>query len=334
MLGLFNNNKDNLRIEVKNNPLVNLVIVFIFVGIAMVLSIRSLGIATDDQNYLNYFYYATQVKADNLLVYLIEEPLWRLYTTSVVLVLSPEDALRLTIFISSTLFLFSTNKVNSNLFLIVAIAFILHQYLATQMYFNQLRQGLALSLFLCFATYGKKPLLGAILAIFVHTSFIFPLILIVLLKKVTSIKWIVLCSVLIIMGLYMSISLLETLDLGRRTSSYSFEGKFTVNYYIYTFVRYVPLLFLIQFYGYETKSSFWYKLALSSFIIIIPFTLIYDAAGRLVYYLSAFFLLMLLEQAKSLGGKLGLIYYFMFLFVDLLFLESSVINNWQLILGI
>src|SRR5690606_21852604 len=110
------------------------------------------------------------------------------------------------------------------------------------------------------------------------------------------IKWIVLCSVLIIMGLYMSISLLETLDLGRRTSSYSFEGKFTVNYYIYTFVRYVPLLFLIQFYGYETKSSFWYKLALSSFIIIIPFTLIYDAAGRLVYYLSAFFLLMLLEQ--------------------------------------
>src|SRR5690606_31454442 len=127
MLGLFNNNKDNLRIEVKNNPLVNLVIVFIFVGIAMVLSIRSLGIATDDQNYLNYFYYATQVKADNLLVYLIEEPLWRLYTTSVVLVLSPEDALRLTIFISSTLFLFSTNKVNSNLFLIVAIAFILHQ---------------------------------------------------------------------------------------------------------------------------------------------------------------------------------------------------------------
>src|SRR5690606_22164224 len=238
------------------------------------------------------------------------------------------------LFISSALFLLCVNRVNVRLFLIVALVFVLHEDFATQMYFNQLRQGLALSLFLFFSIYGKRPLVGGIFAVLIHSSFIFPLILTVLITRVDSIKWIIMYSLVGIMVLYLSVGLLNTLDLGRRTETYSFEGEFTVNFYIYTFVRYFPLLLLVQFYGYKNKYSFWYKLALVSFIIIVPFTLLHNAAGRLMYYVSAFFLLMILEQHKSLAGKLGLIYYLMFIMIEILFFESTVFSDWQLILRI
>lgn len=324
----------NLRADVKNIPLINTIATLIFLGLAIILSTRDLGVAKDDYNYLNHFYYTRYVEGGNFLLYLIEEPLWRLYTSSITLIVQPENALRITLFISSALFLLCVNRVNVRLFLIVALVFVLHEDFATQMYFNQLRQGLALSLFLFFSIYGKRPLVGGILAVLIHSSFIFPLILTVLITRVDSIKWIIMYSLVGIMVLYLSVGLLNTLDLGRRTETYSFEGEFTVNFYIYTFVRYFPLLLLVQFYGYKNKYSFWYKLALVSFIIIVPFTLLHNAAGRLMYYVSAFFLLMILEQHKSLAGKLGLIYYLMFIMIEILFFESTVFSDWQLILRI
>lgn len=333
MLKLFEIDKENFKVDLKNLPLVNILLTLLFLGLAVILATRGLDIAKDDEKYLNHFYFAKYAEIDNFLIYLIEEPLWKLYTSSITLILNPEDAFRFTIFISSALFLFSVNRVNIRLFLIIAVVFILHQDFATQMYFNQLRQGLAFSLFVFLTVYSRKPVVGAFLATLIHTSFIFPLMLIILILKVHSIKWIIIYALLGIVVLYLCVDLLGQLDLGRRTSSYSFEGKFTINFYISTFVRYVPLLYLIQFYGDKSKYSFWYKLALSSFIIIVPFTLFYNAAGRLMYYVSAFFLLMILEQHKSLGGKMGLIYYLLFIIIDLLFFESSVISDWQLILG-
>ncbi|WP_343563044.1 EpsG family protein [Sphingobacterium sp.] len=333
MLGLSKNNLGNLRLDVKIHPLVSFIGIILFLTIGILLSTRNLDIAKDDHNYLSYFYYRKFEEADSFLIYLIEEPLWRLYTTSIVAVFKPENALRFTLFISTLMFLFSVNRVNVRMFIFVALIFILHSHFATQMYFNQIRQGLALSVFLFCTIYNRKPLLGAVIATLFHTSFIFPLIIIFLISKVNSVKWIIIYSIIGIGILYLSVNVLGQLDIGRRTNSYSFESKLSVNFYISIFLRYIPLLFLMKFYGDKGTSSFWYKLSLSSFIIIVPFTLFYLAAGRLMYYVSVFFLLMILEQSRSLGGKLGLLYYILFLIVDLFLFESTVISDWGLIIS-
>lgn len=334
ILELFKKRKDISNGNNINNPIIVITYTFLFLLVSIVLSNRVLGIAKDDYNYLNYFYFVNQIKTEDIWTLLLEEPLWRVFTSIVSVLFIPEDALKFMIFISSALFLFSVNKLNNRLVLFVLLSFLLHQYFATQMYFNQLRQGFALSLFLYVAIYCKRPFFGALMSVFIHTSFVFPLFIILLISKIESVKLLVLVSLLAVMFLYLSINILESLDLGRRTTSYSFEGKFTANYYIYTFIRYVPLLFLIQYYGINSKVSFWYKLALSSFLIIVPFTLIYAAGGRLVYYLNTFFFLMILDQQKSLGGKLAIIYYLLFLFIDLLIIENTVISDWMLILNI
>jgi hypothetical protein len=74
-------------------------------------------------------------------------------------------------------------------------------------------------------------------------------------------------------------------------------------------------------------------LSLSAFFVFVGFTLFYSAAVRIMYYLSVFMLLMILENYKSIGGKIALFYYLFFLIAQTLFLESTALYRWTLILG-
>lgn len=333
MLKLLNSKTFDTRLEYKNNSIINVFKISLFLFIAVLISTRDLYLAADDYNYLNHFYNARIIESDNILLYFIEEPLWRLWTIFTTLFLNPENAFKFTLFLSSSLFLFSVSRVNDFLFFLVAMVFVFHPDFATQMYFNQMRQGFALSLFLFLAVYCRRPILGSILASLIHTSFIFPLAIIILVNKVKPIKYIILYSLVAIAVLYLSIGLLESFDLGRRTNTYEFEGKFLINYYIFIFVGYAPILMLIAFYGNKKGHGFWFKLSLSAFFVFVGFTLFYYAAGRIMYYLSVFMLLMILENYKSIGGKIALFYYLFFLIAQTLFLESTALYRWTLILG-
>lgn len=334
MWEIFNIKDREFVSNVKTHSLFNVLNVIFFFLIAFILATRDFGIAKDDHNYLNHFYNARNLEGRNLFIYLIEEPLWKLYTWFITLFFSPKVAFKMTIFISSFLFLKSVNKVYERLFIFLILVFILHQDFATQMYFNQLRQGFALSLFVFLTTYKKKPIIGGLLATLIHTSFFIPFSLIILILKVDSLKRTFFYVVLGFAIIYLNLSLLKTVDLGRRADSYMFENKFTINYYILSFLRYVPLFFLFYFYGSKKKFNFWYRLALFSFVTIVPMTLLYNAAGRLMYYVSAFVLLMILENYRSSYGKIALLYYLLFILLDLIFFESSVIGDWLIILRV
>lgn len=332
MIKLLFNVSPDTRIDYKENVFLSFIKISVFILIALLLSQRDMYIAPDDYSYMSYFNQLHTINSNNYFLYLIEEPVWHFWIYVTTLIFNPENALRFTIFFITILFLFSASKVNNKLFLLVAIVFIFHEHFATQMYFNQIRQGFALSLFLFFATYLKRPVIGSAIAILIHTSFIFPFLVIVLITKVKSIRGIVLFSIIGLLLLYISTILLDNLDLGRRTTSYEFEGKFAFSFYIYSIMLYTPILLLIAFFRNKEKFHFWFKLTLSAFFIFLGFTLFYSAAGRLLYYLSAFMLLMIMENYKSLGGKLALSYYFLFFVMQTLYFEPVVFERWSLIL--
>ncbi|MDR0227605.1 MAG: EpsG family protein [Flavobacteriaceae bacterium] len=334
MIKIFAKSEESFVSGSRIHPLFKAIGVFLFICLAFLLATREFGIAKDDFNYYNHFSNARYLEIGKIFSYLIEEPLWKLYTWGMTLIFPPMIAFKLTIFLSVMLFLLSSFRVNSKIYLFIILVFIFHQDFATQMYFNQLRQGFALSIFLFITTYKRKPILGGVIATLIHTSFIIPFVLLLLILKVKSIKKIFIYSIVGIAVLFLNISFLKQIDLGRRGDSYLFENKFTINFYLISLIKYVPLLFLIQFYGEKNLSKFWYKLALSSFIVILPFTLFYNAAGRLMYYVNVFFLLMILEHYKSVGGKVALFYFLFFLFFELFFFNFSVFDEWLRIINL
>jgi hypothetical protein len=144
-----------------------------FVIISLVLGLRSLYIAPDDESYLAYF---EGIKFptifDNLWLFLIEEPLWTLYTSWLGSVIGSENSIRFTIIISSLTFLISSTKLTRGAWLFILLIFILDSHLATEMYYNQIRQGIALSVFLFLIVYKIDIRLAAGLAATLHSSFL------------------------------------------------------------------------------------------------------------------------------------------------------------------
>src|SRR5271166_2545930 len=115
--------------------------------IPAILAIRKLYIAPDDLGYIVYFsnensWLEQLLNASDWWLTIIEEPLWNIYTITIGMTIGAEEAFRVTIFLGAFLFLYCSAKLSGS-WSTTALLFVFSTPLAPQMYFNQVRQGIA-----------------------------------------------------------------------------------------------------------------------------------------------------------------------------------------------
>lgn len=268
----------------------------VFVALALVLASRALYTAPDDVNYIAYFEgtYWTQL-TNSWWIYPVEEPLWSLYATSVGNVFGPESALRATIFLSALGFLYASNRLSRGAWLLVVLLFVVDEVLATQMYYNQIRQGVALSVFLLVAVLGGGLLWAALVATVVHSSF-FVLLVSVLAALLVRKDYLIFLFILpaTLVGVLLAQSFLDDFDLGRRAATYEFAGALNMNYYVVALLQYGLTLSLVRpASGNDDSEQIWYRVTVIFTILALSITMIHEAGARLMYISNALVLILL-----------------------------------------
>jgi hypothetical protein len=309
-----------------------------FIIVSLVLGLRSLHITPDDESYLAYFEAVKfPIIFDNLLFILIEEPLWSLYTSWLGSVIGAENALRLTIFASSLMFLIASTRLTRGAWLFLLLIFILDSNLATQMYYNQIRQGVALSVFLFLIAYKIDIRLAAGFAGTLHSSFLI-VFLAAVVARVVRVRGMIFFSILYVIVVYYLKARIGDLDLGRRTEMYDIKGNLNVFYYLSIFVQYAIALFLTRPKRHDKYASSWYQFTLLFLAVTVPLTFLHEAAGRLMYLASAFAGMsigMNLHQKKARIGAVIWIFILIFIIVNegrkLGFNEDTWLGRWILI---
>jgi hypothetical protein len=273
----------------RSNRYKNYLYFFFAVILASILAMRSYGIAPDDYTNSDNFNRLYQATNPSIVYFLLEEPLWNLYTIFLGSLVNTELAVRITIFISTLVFLISMKRIVIGSWIFLMLAFILDSSLATQMYFNQIRQGLALSLFLFLTAYFNKSLVAAILSSLIHSALILVSIALAILRFSFKNKY--------VLGIYGSLAALtlayiypQLTDIyyGRRTDNYFFEGILNWNYYIVNIPKYVFGYLLINTVALKDEGIKWREMVFIYTLLALIVTMIFSAGGRLMYFSSVF----------------------------------------------
>jgi len=292
----------------------NPIVYAVFIGIALILSARNLYIALDDAAYIDYFSHNTYwfdapASEDwDWWRLIIEEPLWNMYTTAMGAELGPEAALRVTIFISVFLYLFFASKLAGGAWGTTIFLFALHPHLGVQMYFNQIRQGVALSIFLMLVSIlrVRTPVrigAAAAAAALLHSSFIMTTVLTVLYVVKPSVR--ILASVLgafALIAVARNIDIFSLIETGRREGLYATTAAVNVNFYIVTLPCYGVIFYLLWPARAKIDVSEWYFLSFVIAIAAIVAAETYEAGGRLVYLAEAAISILVARNIRSQNG--------------------------------
>ncbi len=271
--------------------------VTVAIVIALVLGTRNLYIAIDDENYINYFLLDDPFASLNngWWIYLLDEPLWRLYAWVTGSNFGPENALKFTLFLSSFMFMVSCGVITRGAWLLVFLLFIIDENLATQMYFNQMRQGFALSTFLSIVAIGFSPLIGAAAAAMIHSSFlmVIPCLLLSWGIRKLHIHWFIALAVTVASA-FALYAVSPNIDLGRR-SEYEMTAHRTLFHYLISVFQYVSVLFfLFKVKDFDKKElPGWLYLALIYYVFVTCLTSIHEVAGRLMNFENVFIMIAL-----------------------------------------
>ncbi|SOH03405.1 hypothetical protein KSMBR1_0894 [Candidatus Kuenenia stuttgartiensis] len=311
-----------------------------FVGVSLILARRTLYTAPDDLSYIKYFEGTNFTILTDWWSYVLEEPLWSTYASFMGEIFGAETSLRITIFFSSLMFLVANNKLTRGAWIFILFAFVIDSTLSTQMYYNQIRQGFALSVFLMMVAGGLSPFLGAVVASTIHTSFIFviPCAIAAVVARRSNIR---LIAILLAVGLYVFYlnRIMGSIDFGRRSESYELKGKVNVFFYAATVLQNGLIFFLLKNKSSDDQQEFWFRFSLIFCTFAICMTLIHAAAGRLMYIANALVAILLGLNLKRERGKITAIVWFLLLFALLInegrkggFGSDTWFGRWYLIL--
>jgi EpsG family len=321
--------------------------VLLAIGISLILATRQIYIARDDENYLNYFLAIDDGFSnlnDDWWHFVLEEPLWRLYASNMGNIFGVVHALRITIFFSSLMFIVASGNITRGAWLFVFLVFVIDDCLASQMYYNQIRQGLALSIFLTIIAIGLSPFWGAVVASLVHSSFllVIPFYLMSLVIKKFNVSWVIVITVVII-STYLIKSVAPDLDFGRRTDIYELKGKLNIFSYLVAGFQFgsVFLFFFRQKYFYDETQLVWLNFSLFFFIVAICLTMIHEEAGRMMYLERAFMMIVIGMNFERKRVKIIALFWLLFLFAGDINEARKVSSNddtffdrWSLILNV
>jgi hypothetical protein len=290
----------------------------VFIGFAVILSTRQLYIAPDDIPYIDYFsnnaYWLDLLTTENRNWWLaiIEEPLWNTYATALGAEIGPETAFRLTIFSSTLLYLFFSSKLSGGNWGTATFLFALHPHLAVQMYYNQIRQGVGLSIFLALVcilrlrTPARIAVASGVAAL-VHSAFIpiFALTASYLVNQRTRVLAAIIGAVFLAAAAQY-IDLYSLIDTGRRESHYAASVAVNVNFYIVQLPTYSLIFYVLWPKAGELRSSEWYFLSFLAAAAGIAATSIHEAGGRIVYIAEAATTILVARNVKSQNGLIAL----------------------------
>ena len=314
--------------------------VVLFVGISQILAGRTLYTAPDDKFYIAYFEGANVRILTDWWYYVLEESLWSLYAPFMGGCFGAEASLRITIFFSSIMFLVASYKLTRGVWIFILFVFVLDSNLATQMYYNQIRQGFALSVFLMMIAVGLGPFLGAVVASTIHTSFILaiPCAIVAVMVKRSNIRLVVILSVVVLSIFYLN-SIMGGINFGRRSEIYNLEGKLNVFFYAFVVLQYGLIFFLLKNKFSDDQQNFWFRFSLIFTTVAICLSLIHEAGGRLMYISNALVAILIGLNLKRERAKIGAIVWLLLLLVILInegrkldFDQDTWFGRWVLIL--
>lgn len=178
---------------------------------------RQVPTALDDYNYLNHFAQNASYSTDGFTYIreVVSEPCWRLYTFVMSRLLSPADCIRFTIFVS--LLLIAIAGFKSGRPLLFLLLYAVPPSLLTTVNYLQIRQGLALAVFLLTLSYKPKSVLkSSILPALIHSSFLLLIPLAAIRETSGRIRIVVVGFGLGLLALFASGDLTLSTVLGRR----------------------------------------------------------------------------------------------------------------------
>ena len=299
-----------------------------FVLIAIIMCSRALYIAPDDISYIQHFsgnYYSYQ--SGSVWEFVIEEGLFHLYTKILLNILPPELSLRFTIFVSTLGFLIFSNKVSGDRFAYVIIIFIVSNAIGTQLYYNQIRQGLALTIFLLGNSKGfsYNSIYYTIVAALLHTAFlpvmIIQLFVLTVFKYIHKYKYtLLIMSIMIFLFALFSGYDISTISeyFGRRMYSYSFSSSFNVVYYVLLTIITIFIFTQIKVGAVDLCDRAFYYFTLLFSIFSITSSMVYTGAGRLMYFWFVFISLIISKHNNvSSRKKLSIIWIAILLVLNL-----------------
>jgi hypothetical protein len=319
----------------------------VFAVVAFVVASRKLYIAPDDANYIVYFGGSSTDGGEGIWLRVLDEPLWKAYAAAAGGYLGAEIAFRVTLALGVLGFLYGGASLARGGWPLVLMGFVVDPFLATQQYFNQIRQGLALSVFLTVAWIGRRRprtaiWVGAGIAALIHSSFLFVLLCAVaalsLRRRALGISLAVLGSLAALLVLDLTGWGIDTVDLGRR-SYYSFESSVNPTFFFVVVPQYVVILLLSKPAVDDISGSRWYDLTVALFAVTIAASIAFEAGPRLLYLCSAFMLIILGNGIQKPRVKMVTVMWFATLLLGaflegrkLGFNEDSWIGRWSAIL--
>jgi hypothetical protein len=290
----------------------------IFVLVALLLSSRQLYIALDDAAYLDYFanntYWAGVKSSEdwNWWKYLIEEPLWNIYSAWLGEAVGAETAFRVTIFASTFLYLTSASRLSDGGYKMTLLLFALQPHIGMQMYFNQIRQGAALSVFLALVAFlsiqsWKRIAIAATAASLIHSSFI---LLICIAPMYVMRPWprvlIATLGVAMIVAVSQYVNIFAMIDIGRREQLYTSAGAVNANFYIVTILTYVAIFYVLAPSQKNINVSEWYFLSFLIAAAAVGASAVHEAAARFVYLAEAVICVLVARNVRTQNGIVAL----------------------------
>jgi EpsG family len=320
--------------------------IIISIAIALILASRDLYIAPDDENYINYFTYSNIALSDaksDWWNFLLNEPLWSTYSWLTGDAFGAETALRITVFISSLMFLVASGKLSHGAWLFIIFVFVIDPLLATQMYFNQMRQGFSLAIFLTIIAGGLNPILAGVIASLFHSSFLIatPCIALAWGIKKFNIHYIFGVITALLAALIIS-KVVPEIDFGRR-SNYELKSEFTIFHFIGSVFQYglVLLFFLSKKDTYGEGQLFWLYASVIYFVFVTCLTFIHEAAGRLLSLENVFLMIIIGMNLKTKEVKIIALFWLLILFAlevnqsqKVSSVNNALLDRWSLILKI
>ncbi|WGJ16192.1 hypothetical protein QEV83_08105 [Methylocapsa sp. D3K7] len=342
--------KDGSQIFVWLRSLASLLII---TSVSFLMADRELYTAFDDENNIAYF------KADSAEIVqrisslqdpkflVFDEPLWDIYTAFTGILLGPEDAFRLTLFLSTFLFLYCSTILGGGNWIIITFLFLIHYGLATQMYYNQMRQGVALSVFLVLLVSLKilsnssRKIFSSFIAIFIHTSFlvVFASALVSAMKPIIRII-VGILGISTLLLLFQTQDLFEFVNAGRREGLYEGTDSLNLNFYISKIPVYAAIFYLLLPRKNDLDNSEFYHFTLILTIISISLTLVHSAGARLINNSEAMMCILVARNIKFRAGQVAFGIFVFSIVVTNIFVDrqatvasqESIITRWQLIL--
>jgi EpsG family len=313
----------------------------LFLLVSWILASRQLYTAPDDVSYLAHFDGHLSIDSNSSWwEFLIEEPLWALWTATTGYSLGSEMAMRVTIFLSSFGLLWSANRLSKGAWVFVLLVFILSEPLASQLYFNQIRQGVALTLCLAGLAVGTRS--GFVLtgvATTIHTSFFFVLLAMSLaaLTKRFSNRHLVafsIATVVAMVSLKAYVNLDSVVDiLGRRGRGYAMESSANLNSYAVSLLVFAVVMYSVR--RFERTDYLLWRLTLFLYGLTFIGSFYHEASGRLFYLLSILYPILIARSSLKKPPAYALFVIFIVtsaVWSHLRYTEYSVLDRWELIL--